>query len=644
MSASAECGIGRCEPSLLRKWANIKCFTGVYSVTGLLTASLSMYIISQITSIEKQFGLSSSKTGYLMACNDIGYSLCILIASYFSNRVHIPRFLSVSTMFYGVSGIICSLPHFMFKPAPIAVSSATNPMPMFSMGSNICRNKTDYASMPMMNNMSSFSGPSDTTGSVDSTASNVTMALIAIGMVLQGIGKAPRYPMLAQYLDDNTSNRDTGYYMGIITSTAIFGPAIAYGLGGLFSRIYVTLEDVDLHPMDPRWIGAWWLGFLAFGIIAIIVAVPLLCFPAKLKKSLTVKSRTPAESRSTTGTICQEFVGVFKSILKVLRVPAFSLMLFAMIVNVLGMSAGMSFGPKYLEKQFNIPAWHANIILAAVGIPSVCLGSFIGGLLTKKIKLNPPNCIILILCTQIPSIALQIISMFLNCDQPEIYNWSDQRSSSLPVSCSDSCNCGTTFLPVCDSQGFNYFSPCHAGCSQGSFMKFTNCTCIPDGEVSTGLCQFKCNMLWPFMIVSFFASFISSCMMMPIFIFNMRIVPNKLKAMAIGISALSMSLFALLPGPVIGGKLVDHACVLWSNGDSGSCTFYNIDTLRFNLFGLGICGRAVSIILVSLILKITWNMTEWPGTLDKMSEVDFVIESDKKKTNKELLPEMKSLK
>ena len=30
--------------------------------------------------------------------------------------------------------------------------------------------------------------------------------------------------------------------LGIITGLSIFGPAVAYGLGGVFSQIYVTLE------------------------------------------------------------------------------------------------------------------------------------------------------------------------------------------------------------------------------------------------------------------------------------------------------------------------------------------------------------------------------------------------------------------
>lgn len=101
-------------------------------------------------------------------------------------------------------------------------------------------------------------------------------------------------------------------------------------------------------------------------------------------------------------------------------------------------------------------------------------------------------------------------------------------------------------------------------------------------------------------------------------------------------------ILAWLPGPVIGGKLVDQACVLWSNGDSGSCTFYNMDTLRYTLFGFGICGRCVAIVIMAVILKFTWKMREWPGTIDDQS-LDFVSESNYK-TKVDIDSELKALK
>ena len=43
----------------------------------------------------------------------------------------------------------------------------------------------------------------------------VAYALIAVGMVLQGVGKSTRYPFVTLYIDDSVDKRKTGFYMGI---------------------------------------------------------------------------------------------------------------------------------------------------------------------------------------------------------------------------------------------------------------------------------------------------------------------------------------------------------------------------------------------------------------------------------------------
>ena len=46
----------------------------------------------------------------------------------------------------------------------------------------------------------------------------MAFSLIAIGMVLQGIGKSPRYPFVTLYIDDTVEKRETGFYMGEFNS------------------------------------------------------------------------------------------------------------------------------------------------------------------------------------------------------------------------------------------------------------------------------------------------------------------------------------------------------------------------------------------------------------------------------------------
>ena len=58
------------------------------------------------------------------------------------------------------------------------------------------------------------------------------------------------------------------------------------------------------------------------------------------------------------------FVSDFlKSIIKVLRVPLYTLHLLSSLVSMIGLSSTMEFAPKYIETQFNVTAWEANIIM-----------------------------------------------------------------------------------------------------------------------------------------------------------------------------------------------------------------------------------------------------------------------------------------
>ena len=50
---------------------------------------------------------------------------------------------------------------------------------------------------------------------------------------------------------------------------------------------------------------------------------------------------------------------------------------------------------------------------------------------------------------------------------------------NLTASCNFGCECDMNDVqPVCGSNGLTYFSPCHAGCSQGSQGgNYSNCAC-----------------------------------------------------------------------------------------------------------------------------------------------------------------------
>ncbi|KAL8573008.1 hypothetical protein ACOMHN_010438 [Nucella lapillus] len=82
-----ECGIGRFKPAVLGMCANMPVFTGVYSVSALMTSTLSTYVTSQVTTLERHFGFSSAQTGLIMAANDVGFLVIILFVSFMASQV-----------------------------------------------------------------------------------------------------------------------------------------------------------------------------------------------------------------------------------------------------------------------------------------------------------------------------------------------------------------------------------------------------------------------------------------------------------------------------------------------------------------------------------------------------------------------------
>ena len=108
-----ECGIGSFRPACLQSCANMYYFVLVYSLAELATACLRVYISTQISALERQFEFSSAKSGFLLACNDIGFLTTVLFVSHYLRHSHAPRALSFLNFLYGLSGLICALPYFL---------------------------------------------------------------------------------------------------------------------------------------------------------------------------------------------------------------------------------------------------------------------------------------------------------------------------------------------------------------------------------------------------------------------------------------------------------------------------------------------------------------------------------------------------
>ncbi|XP_046583949.1 solute carrier organic anion transporter family member 2A1-like [Haliotis rubra] len=609
------CGIGGCRPNALKCCATMSVFSAMYSLSGLLTSTVSIYINSQITTLEKQFGFSSSVSGFLLSCNDIGYLMTTIAMSYIARRTHIPRVLGLSTILFGVSGLICSIPYFATKNDlhPFVNSTGVNNSQV--LGGRLCsigqgqghgNNSVGYG----CEERTVSGNNANTPESIRSMA----IALIAIGMILQGFGKSPRYPFIATYVDDNVDKTKTTLYLGIITGLSIFGPAIAFTLGGVFSKMPVTLEATTLTPRDPRWIGAWWLGFLVFGIGGILASIPLFFFPRRIKPRDQTISRVEKKRRVSLKNDMKELM---KAVIRLLTNPIYMCMVLATCFTLFAISGMLSFLPKYIEVQFQIPAWKANIILGALNVVAAAGGSMLGGIITSKLKLRPITCIIFITGIASVSVILSASGFFLGCPQPHIVGHHTTQMASnttaLPWTCTSGCGCDVNdFFPVCGEDGISYQSPCHAGCPSMDAEYYTGCTCISGNSTAVpGLCESSCSNLYPYVAIMFFSAFTATLGMMPGFIVTIRSVSEADKPLAIGLSAFLNTLLGWFPGPVLFGKLIDTTCRTWATSCSGSgaCLLYDLRGFNLKYHTVFVVTRGSSVLLYIVALVIAKKKT-----------------------------------
>nr|XP_012150981.1 PREDICTED: solute carrier organic anion transporter family member 2B1 [Megachile rotundata] len=156
---------------------------------------------------------------------------------------------------------------------------------------------------------------------------------------------------------------------------------------------------------------------------------------------------------------------------------------------------------------------------------------------------------------------------------------------------------GVKYSPVCHvTSKTTFFSACHAGCRTIiNDKEFGNCSCLPLSssnlvfdhdtvqplvqdqlihsnnlrtmnydKVRAGICSNDCS--GPYLLFT-----VLSCIIQTLacsgkignVLVNYRSVDKKDKSFAQGVTLMTISLFALIPGPIIYGVIIDSTCLIW---------------------------------------------------------------------------------
>ncbi|XP_005095738.1 solute carrier organic anion transporter family member 3A1-like [Aplysia californica] len=560
MEADTECGFGCITPGYLQWCANIHSFTTFNSFGYMMMSTLGAYVGSQVTTLERQFDLNSKQTALILTSNKVIYICCVLLASYVGSRVHIPRVLGLGVMITGLSGIICSLPHFIFGAdleqtgglgggvvgGQLTMTNVTSQMtvPVGKYSRQLCAqyNISD-------DGCSTDSGSGRELSEARQRLAHTSMVIIVSGMMLHGLGRSPRFSYAVTYTDDNTARTSTGFNV-----------------------------DTHLNPKDSDWVGAWWLGFVLLGIVSMLASLPLFCFPRRLPKpepgqkteeqqpmnqgaqDSSIQHNSPSNGspainnndddvsvpevyvldqqsreREVESTGLQRWCWIiavwrtarnvfFLPCLRLLGNPVYMLMNAGGVFIIFAVS-GTAYSAKYLERVFDMPAYKANYTLSAIFLVSKCLGTFLGGYFSKRLKLSAYGAIKTTMAGFLLTLLANLAGLLFYCDQPTVH----RAPGSEGEFCADyDCSCAEhDFLPICGSDGKTYFSPCRAQCHSYTDNTFANCSCIPgDGQAKPGMCDYGCDYFYPYVVFACLCAMVQTFTIMPKTFANCSCIPG----------------------------------------------------------------------------------------------------------------------
>lgn len=302
---------------------------------------------------------------------------------------------------------------------------------------------------------------------------------------------------------------------------------------------------------------------MAAAIVCFLLAMPMFCYPRVLPGSEKLQQEKVSEAYNANkkSEETQTFTKLRElpmALMALLKNPTF------VFLNLAGASEGMviagfaAFLPKLIENQYSIsPVWSA-LLMGLITVPGGGGGTFLGGYLVKRFKLNCSGIIRMCFVTTIFA-AVFTGCFLLTCPnlnfagvtttyQKEIIN-SERRlsqSMSLEANCNTNCSCSKLMYdPICGSNNVMYYNPCFAGCasetSANEIKSYKDCECISLASANTTqaasdkkydatntMCSTPCQYLPYFMVLCFFLMLFTFLATMPALAATLRSVLMRL--------------------------------------------------------------------------------------------------------------------
>lgn len=555
------------------------------------------FISTSISSIEKRFNLSSTKSGVFSATYDVAVAVMLIPLSYYAHRVNKVRCIGYGMFLVGIGALLLILPHFVDGVYVVG-----------ALRSDECDSNRESNGCESQQSTSTYSYP-----------------ILLLSQLLIGFGAAPLFTYGYSTIDEFDSHKRTGNNMAIFMGVSTVGPALAFIGGGYLLTIWGDIGKsnyLDLGitgPTDPRWYGAWWIGFLLAGLASFVTSLPLCMFPKKLNDT---DERKKNDVIQTHAKLNMDFSGDKFAYFKIFKMFLFNKTCMALIAmqtaESMIMNGYITFIPKLFENLFGFSSSWSSTVTGLIIVPMGLIGSFVGGKLGEKVenRFRPimKMCMILTLLMMLSSSAF-----LLGCPKIRIagmnspYEPVGEEVSSLSHPCNLACHCDRLFNPVCAfDTGISYFSPCHAGCTSSTSPNlWSSCSCSSlfnetITSVRKGWCEVPCETTQIMFFTLFAVMAVSVFALAPMLqSAAMRVVSFDHRDAFICFGWMFMRVCGSIPGAVLFGAVIDTTCMHWSTSCDGStkCVLYNAENLGQYIFLFTIATKVTCFLCLFVALK-----------------------------------------
>ncbi|CAG9797785.1 unnamed protein product [Chironomus riparius] len=508
------CGMFNWYPQFLQRFANTRSFIAVYGLLGIFQAMGYIYLVITLPTIEKRFKIPSQTTGLILSGNEISQILLSVILAYIGGKSNRPRFISIGVVFCSISCFILAMPHFLYGAGDDALKLTKEYME----SSNVTLDDSEKIKMERRSNRLCIDEPSDQQCD-DEIKTMLPLILIFLSQFVLGVGNTLFYALGQTYLDDGvTKKKNTPILLAYAFSLRTFGPAVGFVIGYACLKIYIDPTKTPLiDSTDPRWMGAYWLGWVFIGIALMIVAVLIGLFPKELPKKpskdeerLRDSDETPKMMKSKEDAFYEDSLPLrhnqphaeqyfgsindFRSLTDIPPIETLPSTLIRLFKNkllmyntlsgifyILGASAYFTYMSKYLEVQFHKSAADATIITGPFTLIGMVMGFLVSGIVITKAKPSTSKILMWNVIVGIMFMVGELVYLFLTCPDGQIPLNIVNRRLNLTSECNNDCYCsGIPYTPVClEETGDTFFSPCVASCRMYSKQRkaYYQCDC-----------------------------------------------------------------------------------------------------------------------------------------------------------------------